>query len=103
MPMFGAFGTFTAVEGEQRQLTGVLLRVSKLLRDDPGCVQFIVGMSGESEVSVLELWRDEAAHDVSSGRDDVRRLLDGAQPLVAGVAGHARVGVVGGKGVPSAV
>jgi quinol monooxygenase YgiN len=69
---YGLVGTLVAAEGVREELVRHLLDAAAVLADDPSCIQYAVGVSGESEVTVLELWVDEAAHDASLQRDDVR-------------------------------
>jgi quinol monooxygenase YgiN len=96
---FGLFGTFVAGDGQRDELVGHLLRAAALLGDDPACLQYVVGTHGEREVSVFELWDDEAAHDSSLQREDIRGIINVARPLIVTMASQTRLDVHGGKGV----
>ena len=96
---FGLFGTFVAGDGQRDELVGHLLRAAALLQSDPACLQYVVGTHGEREVSIFELWDDEAAHDSSLQREDVRRIIKVARPLIATMASQTRLEVHGGKGM----
>jgi quinol monooxygenase YgiN len=96
---FGLFGTFVAGDGQRDELVGHLLRAAALLGDDPACLQYVVGTHGETEVSIFELWDDEAAHDSSLQREDIRGIINIARPLIATMASQTRLEVQGGKGV----
>ena len=96
---FGLFGTFLAGDGQRDELVGHLLRAAELLHDDPACLQYVVGTHGEREVSIFEIWDDEAAHDSSLHREDIRGLIDVARPLIATMGSQTRLEVHGGKGI----
>lgn len=95
----GLFGTFLAGEGQRDELVGQLLRATAFLHDDPACLQYVVGTHGEREVSIFELWDDEAAHDSSLEREDIRRIINVARPLIATMSSQTRLEVHGGKGM----
>jgi quinol monooxygenase YgiN len=94
---YGLFTTFIAVEGQRDDLTRHLLDAATVLGDDPTCVEYLVSTSGEVEVCVFEIWRDDRAHDDSLTRDDVRAIIDVARPLIASVGSQVRLVVAGGK------
>jgi quinol monooxygenase YgiN len=92
------FTTFTAVGGMRDELARPLLDAATALSDDPACLQYLVSMSGEVDVCIFEIWLDEAAHDESLLRKDVRPIVDVARPLIASVGSQVRLEVAGGKG-----
>ena len=96
---YGLFGTFVAAEGGRDELVRHLLQAAALLEDDPACLQYIVGATGEHDVAVFEVWDDKPAHDSSLRREDIRALIDAAGPLIVGVGSQTLVDVRGGKGV----
>ena len=96
---YGLFGTFAAAEGARDELVGHLLQAAALLDDDPACLQYIVGATGEHDVAVFEMWDDKSAHDASLRREDIRALIDVARPLIVGGGSQTLVDVRGGKGV----
>jgi quinol monooxygenase YgiN len=95
---YGLFTTFVAVGGVRDELTRHLLDAATMLSDDPTCLQYLVSTSGEVGVCIFEIWRDEAAHDESLLRNDVRAIIDVARPLIASVGSQVRLEVAGGKG-----
>ena len=94
---FGLFGTFVAADGQRDELVRHLLGAAALLHDDPACLQYIVGTHGDREVSIFEHWDDEAAHDASLHREDIRGIINVARPLIATMALQIRLEVHGGK------
>jgi quinol monooxygenase YgiN len=97
--LYGLFSTFSAADGAQNQLITHLLNAAALFSDDPTCIQYIVGQSGEREVSAFEVWTDRAAHDASLEREDVRALIKAARPLIAGMGQQTELDIGGGKGL----
>jgi quinol monooxygenase YgiN len=71
----------------------------RLRCDEPACLQYIVGATGEHDVAVFEVWDDKSAHASSLRREDIRALIDVARPLIVGVGSQTVVDVHGGKGV----
>ena len=68
------------------------------LNDDPACLQYVVSTSGDDDLCVFEVWRDEAAHDASLQREEIRTVIDVARPLIARMNSQVRLDVAGGKG-----
>jgi quinol monooxygenase YgiN len=95
---YGLFTTFIAVGGMRDELARHLLDAATALSDDPACLQYLVSTSGDVDVCIFEIWRDEAAHDESLLRKDVRAIVDVARPLIASVGSQVRLEVAGGKG-----
>jgi quinol monooxygenase YgiN len=96
--LYGLFSTFSSTDGGQKELMTHLLNAAELLSNDPTCIQYIVGQSGEREVSVFEVWPDRAAHDASLKREDLGALINAARPLIAGMGQRIELDVAGGKG-----
>ena len=96
---YGLFTTFVAAAGVRDQLARHLLDAAATLEDDPTCLQYLVSTSGDNDICVFEIWRDEAAHAESLNRADVRAMIDVARPLIAGVGSQVRLEVAGGKSV----
>jgi len=94
---FGLFGTFVAADGARDELVRHLLDAAALLGDDPACVQYVVGTAGDNEVVVFEAWDEEAAHDSSLQREDIRVIINVARPLIADMGSQIRLDVRGGK------
>ena len=95
---YGFFATFVAAEGARDALLRHLLDAAVALDDDPACLQYVVSTSGDADVCVFEVWSDEAAHDASLQREDIRAIVNAARPLIAGMGSQARLNVAGGKG-----
>ena len=96
---YGLFATFVAADGARDELVRHLLDAATLLDDDPACLRYIVGTTGEDGVAVFEVWDDESAHDSSLEREDIRGIINVARPLIAEMGSAARLEVRGGKGV----
>jgi quinol monooxygenase YgiN len=96
---YGLFGSFTAEDGARDKLVDHLLEAAAGLSNDPTCFQYIVGKSGDREVAVFEVWRDEAAHDSSLQRENLGKLIQAARPLIAGLGAQTHLEIIGGKGI----
>jgi quinol monooxygenase YgiN len=96
---YGLFGTFIAEDRASDKLVDHLLDAAARLSNDPTCFQYIVGKSGDHEVAVFEVWKDEGAHDSSLQREDIRKVIQAARPLIAGLGGQTRLEIIGGKGI----
>lgn len=101
MSRYGLFGKFIAQAGQRDALAALLLEAAALLRDAPGCEQYIVSVSeGEPEaVWVSEVWTSREAHDASLAREDVRALIGRGRPLIAGMGERFEVVPLGGHGL----
>jgi quinol monooxygenase YgiN len=97
---YGLFSSFTAQAGKRDDLVGALLRAAELLEHNPGCIQYIVSTSDESNaVYVFEHWTDQGAHDACLEPENIRRLIEQARPLIEAVSGQTQLSVNGGKGM----
>jgi len=97
---YGLIGSFTAVPGKRDDLVQYLLRAAGLMRANPKCLLYLVATTGRADdVSVTEIWTDEAAHDASLREPGVPQLIAEARPVIAGVPGQTRLIVQGGKGL----
>ena len=96
---YGLFGTFVAAEGAREELVRHLLQAAALLADDPACLRYIVGATGEHGVAAFEVWEDKSAHDSSLQREDIRALMGVARPLIVGFGFQTLIDVRGGKGL----
>jgi quinol monooxygenase YgiN len=96
---YGLFGTFIAQDGARDKLVDHLLDAAARLSGDPTCFQYIVGKSGDREVAVFEVWKDEAAHDSSLQREDIGKVIQAARPLITGLGAQTRLEIIGGKGI----
>jgi quinol monooxygenase YgiN len=96
---YGLFSTFVAADGASDKLAKHLLNAAVLLSDDPSCAHYIVGSCGEQEVSVFEVWQDEAAHDASLRRHDIGTMIETARPFIAGASSQTELKISGGKGL----
>ena len=97
---YGLFGRFSVVPGGREELVRHLLRAAELLRDDPGCLHYLVGTTEEPDaVWVWELWTDKAAHDSSLEPAEIRAVIQQARPLIAGMSDRTELTVHGGKGL----
>ncbi len=95
---YGLFTTFVAADRVRDELVRHLLDAAATLDDDPACLQYVVSTSGDDDICVFEVWSDEAAHDASLEREDIRAIIDVARPLIARMGSQARLDVAGGKG-----
>ncbi len=97
---YGLSGNFTAQPGKRDALVGYLLEAAELLEPNPGCIQYIVSTSNESDaVYVSEIWTDQIAHDASLEPENIRALIEEARPLIAGMSDQTHLTVHGGKGL----
>ena len=78
-------GTFMAAPGKGDELVEVLLEAAAALSSDPECVQYTVGVAGDDEVAVFELWESEAAHAASLQRPEIQEIISRGRPLIAGM------------------
>ena len=101
MNRYGLFGKLIAASGQRDALAALLLEAAALLRDAPGCEQYIVSVA-ESEpeaVWVSEVWSTREAHDASLAREDVRALIGRGRALIAGMGERFEVVPLGGVGL----
>ena len=101
MNRYGLFGKLIAASGQRDALAALLLEAAALLRDAPGCEQYIVSVA-ESEpeaVWVSEVWSTREAHDASLAREDVRALIGSGRALIAGMGERFEVVPLGGVGL----
>ncbi len=97
---YGLFGNFTAQPGKRDALVGYLLEAAELLEPNPGCIQYIVSTSNESDaVYVSEIWTDQIAHDASLEPENIRALIEEARPLIVEMSDQTLLTVHGGKGL----
>jgi quinol monooxygenase YgiN len=96
---YGLFGTFIAQDGARETLADHLLDAAARLNNDPTCFQYMVGKSGDREVAVFEVWKDEAAHDSSLQRGDIGKVIQAARPLITGLGAQTHLEIIGGKGI----
>ena len=97
---FGLFGSFMATPGKGDELVRYLLRAARLMEADERCLLYLVATTEQAdEVAVTEVWTDEAAHDASLHAPGVGELIAEARQVIAGVAGHTRLTIHGGKGL----
>ncbi|MBC7707931.1 antibiotic biosynthesis monooxygenase [Polaromonas sp.] len=98
--MYGLFGKFIAVEGERDNLVNILLEASKLLKDNVGCIHYVVGKSeDENDAWVSEVWNSKEAHDKSLNPENIRNLIMTARPLIKEIPEGFEYEVMGGKGL----
>lgn len=93
---FANVGTLGVVAGKRDELVRLLTRRSDALRD-VGCLAYEVGVDDEQPdtVFVVELWRDQAAHQASLSLPEVQESIAAARPLLSGDFGGFRFTVVG--------
>lgn len=93
---FANVGTLGVVAGRRDELVRHLTRRSEALRD-AGCLAYEVGIDDEQPdtVFVVELWRDQAAHQASLSLPEVQESIAAARPLLSGEFGGFRFTVVG--------
>lgn len=97
----GLAATFLALPGKGEELAACLLQAAALLERDSGCLHYVVSVSDEPEtIWVWEVWTDQAAHDASLEREDVKDLVRKGRPLIAAVRQQTRLTVLGGVGLP---
>lgn len=101
MSRYGLFGKFIAAPGQRDALAALLLEAAALLRDTPGCEQYIVSVveSEPEAVWVSEVWASREAHDASLAREDVRALIGRGRELIAGMGERFEVVPLGGVGL----
>lgn len=93
---FANVGTLGAVAGKRDELVRHLTRRNDALRD-VGCLAYEVGVDEEqpNTVFVVELWRDQEAHQASLSLPEVQAAIAAARPLLSGEFGGFRFTVVG--------
>src|SRR5579859_1685952 len=101
MSKYGLFGELIAQPGQQDALAAVLLDAAEMLRDAPGCEQYIVSVSASDPdaVWVSEVWSSREEHAASLVREDVRALIGRGRPLIAGMGERFEITPLGGKGL----
>lgn len=101
MSRYGLFGKMIAQVGQRDALAQVLLAAAEILRDAPGCEQYIVSVAEREPeaVWVSEVWASREAHDASLAREDVRALIGRGRPLIAGMGERFEVTPLGGVGL----
>lgn len=98
--MYGLFGKFIAVEGGRDNLVNILLEASELLKENVGCIHYLVGKSkAENEVWVSEVWNSKEAHDNSLNPENIRNLIMTARPFIKEMPDGIEYEVMGGKGL----
>jgi quinol monooxygenase YgiN len=99
--MYAQTGKLSAHPASRQHLTSLLLHAAALVGQMPGCHLYAVGeaVDNDTDVWVMEIWADQAAHDASLQRPDVRALIAQARPHIAGLDG-ATLRLLGGHGVP---
>jgi len=93
---FANVGTLGVVPGQRDELVRLLTRRSDALRD-VGCLAYEVGGNDEQPdtVFVVELWRDQAAHQASLSLPEVQEAIAAARPLLSGDFGGFQFTVAG--------
>ena len=66
----------SSATGRSATMRSSLLEAATALSDDAACLQYLVSTFGDADVCVFEIWRDEAAHNESLLREDVRAIVD---------------------------
>ena len=98
--MYGLFGKFVAVEGGRDNLASILLEASKLLKENAGCIHYVVGKTeNNNDVWVSEVWISKEAHDNSLTPENIRSLIMTARPLIQEMPEGTEYEVLGGKGL----
>ncbi len=97
---YGLFGSFVAEDGKRDELLAILLGASELLRQNDGCIHYIVSTSDDpTTVWVYETWEDKEAHDKSLEPAGIKSLIQKAMPLIKSMGVQAELSVNGGKGI----
>jgi quinol monooxygenase YgiN len=97
------YGKMTARDGAGAELAGILLQAALDLKDDPGCLVYLVQRQADAPdtVWVTEVWRSQEDLDAVVERIRGSEALAAAMALVTG-AQMVELDLVGGKGLPSA-
>lgn len=102
MDRYGLHGKLTATDGNQDQLTSILLEASELVSDAPGCHLYLISQdkTDPNSVWVTEVWDSKEDHDNSLKDEQVRALIMKALPLLDGKPEKGQeLKVLGGTGV----
>lgn len=98
--MFGKLVRFTAQPGRGDALTEALLAGADMLREDDGCLQFLISREPEDPnvIWLTEVWVSEAAHDETMQGEAAKRERETSSALIARVE-ETQLLVLGGKGI----
>ncbi|MGJ3238811.1 MAG: putative quinol monooxygenase [Anaerolineae bacterium] len=98
---FGMVGTLKAKAEDRPRLVAILTQASELMGEVDGCLLYVVSEDHDDETAVwvIELWRDQSAHEASLQLSAVRELIAQARPLLIGAPSGARLNPISGKGL----
>lgn len=67
-------------------LADIMIRASKVVMEEKGCLLYLVSVNQESpdEVWITEVWSNKDDHDASLNLPEVRALIGEAIPVLAG-------------------
>ena len=101
MSRFGLCGIMIAQPGQRDALRDLLLEAANVVADLPGCELWIVNAMPDDPdaIWVTEVWRSEADHAASLTGDDVKAVIPGPGPLIAGFGERFTLQPVAGKGL----
>jgi quinol monooxygenase YgiN len=100
--MYGIYTRHTAKPGQRDNLVANLLRAADLLRDNPGCIHWVVNTTDEPDVVwVNVVWSSKEAHDAALQPEDMRALMGEARQFLSEdvMAQQTFMTPVGGKGL----
>ncbi|UOQ85772.1 putative quinol monooxygenase [Gracilibacillus salinarum] len=101
MSEFGLLTEFTANNGEQEKLRGILLEAATSMELIDDCKVYVVQMAQENPeaVYVYEIWRSVNAHKASLSHEVNQKLIAKAKPIIKDVQRINTFAVEGGKGL----
>lgn len=95
-------GKLSARQGHGKDLAGILIEASNLIKTAKGCNLYLVSKDGsnEEDVWVTEVWDSKEDHDNSLSVPGVKELIGKAMPILDGMPSKGReLELIGGHGI----
>lgn len=99
---YGLHGCLTAKAGQAIELSKILLRAAKLMKNTQGCQLYMVSVDKDepNDIWVTEIWDSKKDHDASLQQDEVRELIGQAMPLLKNAPQKGQeLNILGGLGI----
>ncbi|MEX1162202.1 MAG: putative quinol monooxygenase [Nitriliruptor sp.] len=94
-------GSIRATPGDGDRLEALLLEAADAVAPADGCRLYLVNRSQDDPdaVWIVEVWRDQDAHEASLHLAGVQDVIGRARPLIAGMGDRTELRLVGGIGL----
>lgn len=101
--MYARTGKLSARPGQREAFVAILLEAAAVVGESPACHLYLVteDLNNDTDIWVMELWADKAAHAASLQDERVRALIGQGMPLMAGAPEGVELHVAGGHGSSS--